>query len=77
MLQLGQDLPSCVSPSNSLGGRSVVSQNSNDMAREDAALLQLSEPVTHILTTVLNMAYSVSIARCDLRIGCDGSVRMI
>jgi len=53
---MSQEYLSRVSASNSLGCASEVCQNCNDMPPKAAALPQISEPMSHILTQVLNIA---------------------
>ena len=53
---LSQEYLSRVSASNSLGWGSEVCQNLNDMPAKAAALPRISEPMSHILTQVLNIA---------------------
>jgi len=53
---LSQEYQSRVSASNSLGCASVVCQNFNYTPAKAAALPWISEPMSHILTQVLNIA---------------------
>jgi len=64
-LHLSQEYPSRVSASNSLGSRSEVCQNFNEMAAKAVALPRISESKSHIQTQVLNIAWSVFIAKWD------------
>jgi len=53
---LSQEYPSCVSASDSLGRWSEVCQNFNDMPAKAVGLPWISEPMSYILTQVLNIA---------------------
>jgi len=53
---LSQEYLSHISTSNSLGCGSEVCQNFNDMPAKAADLPWISEPMSHILTQVLNIA---------------------
>ena len=76
-LQLSQEYTSRVSASDSLGCRSKVRPNFNEMPAKAETLPPISEPVSHILTQELNIAWSVWIAKWDWRIYCGRSVKNI
>jgi len=64
-LHLSQEYPSCVSAADLLGCGPEVRQNFNNMPVKAVALPRKSEPMSHILTQVLNIAWSVLITKWD------------
>jgi len=73
-LHLCKKYPSRVPASDSPGCRSEVCQNVNDRPANAAALPRISEPMSYILTEVLNIACSGFIHKWDSRICSAGSV---
>ena len=75
--KISQQCPRGIWASDSLECGSVVCQNFNDMAGKDEALPWISEPMSYILSHVLNITWYVLIAKWDWCICCDRSVIII
>jgi len=73
-LRLSHNYPSRVLASDTLRCRSEIGAHFNNMPAYAAALLWISEAMSHILTQVLNITYTDLIAKCDCQICCAGSV---